>query len=203
MLFPQAPKGTTVFTAKILQTSTLSHHWFSLPSALYPLATDVLCKSRYRSAFTLARVPLGALVQLYWDACHPMPTVTSNIVSPSTNRARGLTTSGNRGLSLAQFLSRARRTRACPTARPDRSRTFTPPPTECRHRKKPHGERVVGPQTTRSSCSNGHRRHRRRCPSEHCGHPGTWLKVLELVNHWSRQLSGMAPQLPWPWGGPQ
>ena len=64
-------------------------------------------------------------------------------------------------------------------------------PTECDHRKKPHGERVVGPQTTRSSCSDGHRRHRRRCPSEHCGHPGTWLKVLELVNHWSRQLSGM------------
>ena len=35
------------------------------------------------------------------------------------------------------------------------------------------------------------------------GHPGTWLEVLELVNHWSRQLSGMPPQLPWPWGGPQ
>ena len=61
MLFPQAPKGTTVFSTKSLQTSTLSHHWFSLLSALYRLATDVLCKSRYRSAFTLARVPLGAL----------------------------------------------------------------------------------------------------------------------------------------------
>ena len=29
--------------------------------------------------------------------------------------------------------------------------------------------------------------------------PGTWLKLLELVNLWSKQLSGMTPQLPWPW----
>jgi len=58
MLFPQAPKGTTVFTTKSLQTSTLSHHWFSLPSALYPLATDVLCKSRYRSAFVCSGLEL-------------------------------------------------------------------------------------------------------------------------------------------------
>ena len=28
-------------------------------------------------------------------------------------------------------------------------------------------------------------------------------RVLEVVNYWSRQLSGMPPQLPCPWDGPQ
>ena len=72
---------------------------------------------------------------------------------------------------------------------------------ECAHRKKKHGGRVVGAYTTSILCSDGHRQHLRRCPSEQCGHPGTWLKVLELVNLWSKQLSGMPPQLPWPWDG--
>ena len=74
-----------------------------------------------------------------------------------------------------------------------------------------HAERVcvcTGRLETSSAGSDGHRRHRRQCPSEHCGHPGTWLEVLEVVNQWSRQLSehrGMPPQphLPCPWDGPQ
>ena len=67
MLFPQAPKGTSVFTTKSLQTSTLSHHWFSLLSALYRLATDVLCKSRY--SCIAPRLPWleSHLGHWYWD----------------------------------------------------------------------------------------------------------------------------------------
>ena len=44
---------------------------------------------------------------------------------------------------------------------------------ECGRCKKPYGKRAPGARTTSSACSNGHRRHRRRCPSEHCGHSGT------------------------------
>ena len=41
------------------------------------------------------------------------------------------------------------------------------------------------------------------CPSVHCGHPVTWLRGEELVNHWLDNCQGCPSAPLWPWDGPQ